>query len=134
MSDVSTEPDADYDPEDDELDDEVEGSAEGTTSSFGRTFGPLPEGVVTATGFAKVLEAQRGVKVRPQVIYAMAKSTKGFPAYRNPDDQRIVVPIAEGLAYWDAKEERKGSAGSARKNEPTAWEKEQARLQQESGE
>ena len=105
-----------YDP-----DEEEDEGTSSSTSSFGRSYEELPDGFVTAGGFAKVLKEMRGVDVRPQVIYAAAKSSKQFPARRHSDG-RIIVPIDGGLEWWDNKESR-GGAGRPRSTEPTAWEK-----------
>jgi hypothetical protein len=127
MAPEDVEPDADddlYDPEDE---DETTEASEGgtTTSSFGRTYHDLPDTHVTAGGFAKVLLSQRNVEVRPQVIYAMAKTSKTFPAIRHTD-ARIIVPIKEGLEWWDEKEKRvAGRANAPRNTAPTAFEKAQ---------
>src|SRR3974377_1985707 len=109
MSDTGFEPDDEleegYDP--DEVD-ETDGES-GGTAAFGRSFGPPPDGFVTATGFAKLLEETNRGKVRPQVIFATAKSSKTFPARRHPEDGRIIVPVKEGLEWWDEKAKRTGS-------------------------
>jgi hypothetical protein len=118
-----------YDPDEDESD--VESTVTTVAAgSFGRTYQDLPDGYVTAGGFAKKLEELRGVQVRPQVIYATAKNTKTFPAKRHTDG-RVIVPLAAGLEWWDAKEERVKSQGGRRSSEPTAWEKAQVALKAE---
>src|ERR1700730_5884445 len=96
----------DYDPGDDydpDADEDEAPAGGGTTTAFGRTYADPPEGWVTASGFVKVLEQQRQAKVRPQVIFATAKNTKTFPAIHHTDG-RIIVPIKEGLEWWDAKQ------------------------------
>jgi hypothetical protein len=123
------EPDAElddgYDPDED-LETSGETPTGTSAASFGRNFDDLPEGYVTASSFAKVLEAQRNVKVKPQVIFAMAKSSKTFPAIRHTD-MRVIVPVREGLEWWDAKETKVGEGGGKpRSTEPTAFEKAQA--------
>lgn len=122
----------DYDPEVDPEDDDAEDGDENTEgqasapSSFGRSFVDLPEGFVTASGFAKVLKERRNTEVRPQVIFATAKSSKTFPAIRHTDG-RIIVNVAGGLEWWDNKEQRvAGRASGPRNTEPTAYEKAQA--------
>jgi hypothetical protein len=127
MSEVNDEYDPDEDLEDEELEDESEDTpaAKPATGAFGRSYEDLPEGHVTPVGFVRVLKEQRGVEVRPQVIYSTAKNTKTFPAFRHTDG-RIIMNTSDALKWWDEKEERRKTAGTAtRSTEPTAWEKAQ---------
>ncbi len=61
---------------------------------------PLPDTHVTPVGFTKVLKEQRGVEVRPQIIYGYTKSAKSFP-HGNHTDGRVIIPVEEGLRWWD---------------------------------
>jgi len=75
----------------------------------------LPETHVTPVGFTKVLKEARGVEVRPQVIYGHVKNSKTFPSGHHVDG-RVIIPIDEGLNWWDEKEARL-SAKAASKSE-----------------
>jgi hypothetical protein len=85
--------------------DEPTAAPEGETKTK-RSYADLPEGVTTLAKFANVLKEQRGVEVRPQVIFGYSRQMKEFPSYQH-SDQRWVINIADGLAWWDAKEQRK---------------------------
>jgi hypothetical protein len=81
----------------------------------------LPEGYVTAVGFANLLkksvdEGGRGTEVRPQMIYSYDKNIKTFPSEKHTDG-RVIVPIDAGLTWWDEKEGRKATRAAA-KSEP----------------
>jgi hypothetical protein len=118
QTDTGIEPDDELD-EGYDVDEIVEGDegGEGSSGAFGRNFGPVPEGYMTATGFAKM------VGVKPQVVFATAKSSKTFPAVRHPEDQRVIIPIEAGKAWWEEKAKRTGSEGGQRKpTVPTAYE------------
>src|SRR5215471_4547465 len=109
QTDTGLEPDDElddgFDPDDEELEGGDEAADGSGTNAFGRNFGPVPEGYMTATGFAKLM----GVK--PQVVFAASKSSKTFPAIRHPDDQRVIIPIEAGKAWWEEKAKRTSGAG-----------------------
>jgi hypothetical protein len=77
---------------------------------------------VTVGGLAKVIEAQRGVVVKPQLLYAAAKNSKTFPAFHHTDGRQI-VPVAGGLEWWD---NRATNTATRAESGPTAYEKAQA--------
>ena len=85
--------------------------------------GELPEGFVTPIGLAKELTARQlhrnkageVVEVRPQMVYSYinnAPKDNPFPIQVVQDSlghDRKVVKLEEGLAWWEAKNERVAS-------------------------
>lgn len=81
----------------------------------------LPEGSVTPVGFANYLnspegrnlkaEDPKGVGVRPQMIYGYERNNNaGFRdavGVVQHTDGRKIFSLEAGLAWWDAKEQRK---------------------------
>jgi hypothetical protein len=82
-----------------------------------------PEGFVKPVEFAKLLSAHVGKVVPPQVVYSYLKNNG--PESKNPfpvhaiDGYDWYVKPEEGLAWWDAKNERV-AAGKAQRAEKAA--------------
>jgi hypothetical protein len=73
-----------------------------------------PEGYVTPINFANALKAQRGVELRPQVVYSYIKNQSKVDPFPSVDSttlgeqkSRPLVNLEEGLAWFDRKEQRK---------------------------
>jgi hypothetical protein len=93
---------------------ETTASTEGTTEApteakaEKKTKHDLPDTHVTPVGFAHLLKSERGVEVRPQVIYGYLKNSKDFAQHASiHTDGRNIVAKEGALAWWDAKEARK---------------------------
>jgi hypothetical protein len=82
---------------------------------------PLPEGYATPVQFTHILKEQRGVEVRPQVIYGYVKNNKAFQEFcgQNEGDGRHMLNIEQGLQWWDEKEQRKAERAAAKEAEAT---------------
>jgi hypothetical protein len=72
---------------------------------------PPPEGFVTPVGFAHLLNDQRSDttegKLPPQHVYGWLRTNKTFPNDKHPETGSPIVPIEEGLAWYDELQARK---------------------------
>jgi hypothetical protein len=73
-----------------------------------------PEGFVTPSGFAAALKTERGVELRPQVVYSYMKNQSkedGFPFVDSTtlgeSASRPLIKVEDALGWWDRKEQRK---------------------------
>jgi len=91
----------------------------------------LPEGYVTPVGLTNALNARLGRKsgeegaIRPQMIYGYLKNNNAnfreSVGLTDHTDGRKILVLSQGLAWWDAKEERK-SARATKAQEKAAAE------------
>src|SRR5215207_8021068 len=80
---------------------------------------PLPEGYVTPVGLTNALNERAGVKsgeqgaIRPQMIYGYKKNNNAnfreAVGLVTHSDGREILVLAQGLAWWDEKEQRKSA-------------------------
>jgi alanyl-tRNA synthetase len=75
----------------------------------------------TPVDFTKVLLAERGVEVRPQVIFGHTKNSKTFQdqaKVKQHTDNRTILHLPSALEWWDAKEQRKADKAAAKDAAP----------------
>jgi hypothetical protein len=109
--------------------DEVETTDEAATAEGEETKSkskktPLPDGYQTPVGFTHVLKEQRGVDVRPQVIYGYVRNNKAFQEFSgtNEGDGRVILNVERALAWWDEKEAKKAEREQKKAAEAAAEE------------
>lgn len=124
--DLEVEDDANLDvdtPDSDELDEvDISAAASGEKAAKATSTPRVkaPEGYVKPVEFAKLLSEHLGKTVPPQVVYSYIKNNSGETA-KNPfpvhsvdgDDYPWYIKPAEGLEWWDTKNNRVAASKAA---------------------
>ena len=82
-----------------------------------------PEGHVAPVQFAKEVDkhlSQPEGTTRPQVIYGYIRNSSDFPHVKRDAFPAVTVPLAEGLAWIDAKQTRKAERDAKKAAEAKA--------------
>jgi hypothetical protein len=75
----------------------------------------ISDGYVSPIGFQKALLEERQVDIRPQQVYSYIRNaSKEHPFPAEVIDGRPQIKVADGLAWWDAKEQRKTDRETAK--------------------
>src|SRR5262245_36359639 len=117
MTDAAAEPEAEAETEDTE-----KAEAPAAEASPKKSKRPaVPEGCVTPVGFATVLKEQRDKEYATQHIYGWLRTSKTIPTVPLEGYALGVIPVKEGLEWFDALQERKVAA-AAKKSAKAATE------------